>query len=178
MLLLLTFASEAQRDKFEVLYNKYKNLLLHKAYGILRDYSLAEDAVSEAYIRVYKNLHKVEDPESGRAAAFLVTIVKNVALTMLSAGKRLPVEEYDDALADERDLEETALSSISSQRIYQICEGLEEDLKSVFLLRYAFEYSNQEIAKLCLLTEGNVRVRLFRARKKLATLLQREGYAP
>lgn len=176
MLLLLTFAEESERDKFEYLYVSYKNLLLHKAYDILKDYALAEDAVSEAYLRVYKNLHKIEEPASGRAIAFLVTIVKNVALTMLSAGKKLPVEEYDETLADDFDMEESALAALGSEKIYTLMERLGEELRGAFLMRYAFDYSNREIAKLFAISETNVRVRLHRAKKQMAALLKKEGY--
>lgn len=176
MLLIFTFASEPERDKFEYLYSRYKNLLLHKAYDVLKDYSLAEDAVSEAYIRVYKNLHKVDDPDSNRTIAYLVTIAKNVALTMLSAGKRIPVEQYDEVKADDFDLEENALAALSSERICVVMQALDEESRGVFLLKYAYDYSNQEIASVFATTENNVRVRLHRARKRLAALLTKEGY--
>ena len=45
MFIFLTFATEEDKLKFERLFEKYKRLLLYKAYGILGDYSLAEDAV-------------------------------------------------------------------------------------------------------------------------------------
>lgn len=176
MVIILTFATAEERDKFEYLYTRYKRLLLHKAYEILKDYALAEDAVSEAYIRVYKNLHKVDDPATGRAAAFLVTIARNVALTMLAGRQRTPVEEPDENLAEDYDLEESTLASLGSQEIYAAVESLEEELRHVFLLRYSYDYSNGEIARLLQLSEGNVRVRLHRARQKLAKLLTKEGY--
>lgn len=176
MLLIFTFATAQERDKFEYLYTRYKKLLLHQAYEILRDYALAEDAVSEAYIRVYKNLHKVEDPAQGRAAAFLVTIARNVALTMRAANQRLPVEEPDDNLADPDNLEEAALAGLGSEQIYAVVQSLDEELRQVFLLRYSYDHTNQEIARLLGLTEGNVRVRLHRARQKLAAMLTKEGY--
>lgn len=177
MLLIFSFSSADERDKFEFLYTRYKKLLLHKAYDILKDYALAEDAVSEAYIRVYKNLHKVGDPASGRTAAFLVTIVKNVALTLRAAGSRMPVEEYDETVADTFDLEESALATLGSQRIYAAVERLDEELRAAFLLRYAYDCSGKELARLLGTTEANVRVRLHRARKKLAALLEKEESA-
>jgi RNA polymerase sigma-70 factor (ECF subfamily) len=66
MLLIFTFETERERDKFEYIFNKYKKLILHKAYDVLRDYALAEDAASEAFIRIYKNLDKISDPTAPR----------------------------------------------------------------------------------------------------------------
>lgn len=175
MLLLLVFASLEERDKFEYLYSRYKKLLLYKAYDVLKDYAQAEDAVSEAYIRVYKNLRKIADPASDKTIAFLVTIVKNVALTMRASALRRQAEEYDETAADRFNLEENVIAALSSQEIYAAIDSLEEELKGVFLLKYAYDYSNREISQLLAISEGNVRVRLFRGRKKLCALLNKEG---
>ena len=59
--------------------------MLHKAYEILQDYHLAEDAASEAFIRIHRNIHKIDDPTDKRSIAFIVTIVKNVSLTILKS---------------------------------------------------------------------------------------------
>lgn len=177
MILVFTFATEAERDKFERIYEAYKGLMLHKAYGILHDRSLAEDAVSEAFIRVYKNLHKIEDAGDGRCAAFVATIARNCALTLLEKEKRGSLEEYDDSLQDDFDLEQSTISALSSDTIYAMVGGLEEAFRSVFLLRYAYDMSHKEIGKALGISENNVTVRLHRAKKKLAAMLRKEGYA-
>jgi len=176
MVLYFAFSSESEQDKFEYLYSKYKNLLLKKAYDILRDYALAEDAVSEAYIRIYKNLHKIDDPTSNRTIAFAVTIVKNAALTILARERRFPVEEYDETQPDSFDLEESVLSAVSSQQIFEMMEQLGEELRSVFLLRYAYDYSLKEVGKILNISENNAAVRLHRAKKKLAQIVTEKGY--
>ena len=176
MLLLFSFASEHERDKFEYIFNKYKKLMLHKAYGILNDYSLAEDAASEAFIRIYKNIHKIDDPTSNRTIAFIVTIVKNVSLTMLRKEKEHATQEYDYEQADPFDLEEHALAQIESDYIYQILDEVGEEMKSVFLLKYAYDLSHKEIGRLLDISENNVTVRLHRAKKKMAELLKERGY--
>ena len=177
MILLFAFSSEAEQNKFDYLYSKYKNLLLHKAYEILGDYALAEDAVSEAYIRIYKNIHKIGDPAANQSIAFVVTIVRNVALTMRSKEIRAPMEEMDEGIPDSFDLEESVLAAISSRRIYEIMGQLGEEARSVFVLRYAFDYSLKEAGALLGISENNAAVRLHRAKKKLAQILEKEGYA-
>ena len=177
MILIFTFSSEQERDKFEYIFQNYKKLMLHKAYGILRDYMLAEDAASEAFIRIYKNLHKIDDPASKKTIAFVVTIVKNVALTMLKRDKGHIVEEFDENLEDAFDLEEQTISALSSENIFEIVDRLGEDLKGVFLLKYAYDLPHREIGRMLGITENNVTVRLHRAKNKLAELLREEGYA-
>ena len=167
----MSFASDQERDKFEYVFSKYRRLLLHKAYEILQDYYLAEDAASEAFIRIYKNIHKIGDPTDKKSIAFIVTIVKNVSLTMLKKEKAQPAEEFDEEVQDGFDLEAHMISQISADQIYQTLDKLGEDLKSVFLLRYANDLSHKEIGKLLGISENNVTVRLHRAKKKLADLV-------
>ena len=174
MLLLFAFETERERDKFELIFHKYKKLMLHKAYGILQDYSLAEDAASEAFIRIYKNLHKIGDPLDNKSIAFIVTIVKNVSLTMLKQEKAHATEEYDLEQPDPFDLEQHALSRLGAESIYQKLDELGEEMKSVFLLRYAYDMSHKEIGRILGISENNVTVRLHRAKKKLAAVLQGE----
>jgi RNA polymerase sigma-70 factor (ECF subfamily) len=175
LLFLLTFSSVEERDRFEYLYHKYKNLCLKKAYDILGDYSLAEDAVSEAYLRIYKNLDKIEDPNSGRTVAFLVTITRNAALTMLSKEKK-NLEELDEGQQDPFELEQFALSQEFVRDVYRLLDEMEEELRHVFLLKFAYDMSNKEIAQMLSISQNLVAVRLHRAKKKLADLLVKEGF--
>lgn len=176
LLFIMTFSTQDERDKFEYLFHKYKKLLLHQSYQILKDYALSEDAVSEAYIRVYKNLHKIDDPDSPRTISFLVTIARNISLTLLSKEKKLPTETLFENQADGFDLEESVLLHISSERIQSLLDEMNEELRGVFLLKYAYNLSHREIGETLGISENNVTVRLFRARKKLAASLQKEGY--
>ena len=69
------------------------------------------------------------------------------------------------------------LSAISSEQIAQIVESLPEELRSVFLLKYAYDLPHKKIGQQLGITENNVTVRLHRARKRLAAILIKEGYA-
>ncbi len=178
MFLLVILASEEDEDVFTYLYAHYKGLMLQKAYGILHDRMLAEDAVSEAFIRIYKNRHKLDDPASSRSLAFVMTIVRNTALTVYGRERRQPVLLEDEEEPEGSfDLEQTVLSAISSEQIAQIVESLPEELRSVFLLKYAYDLPHKKIGQLLGITENNVTVRLHRARKRLAAILIKEGYA-
>ena len=176
LLLIFTFALAEDRDKFDYIFNKYNKLMLHKAHGILQDYHLAEDAASEAFIRIYKNLHKIDDPDDPKSAAFIITIVKNVSLTMLKQRTSHATEEFDEEQQADFNLEEQTLSQLGSEQIYRIVDSLNEELKSVFLLKYSNDLSHKEIGRILGISENNVTVRLHRARNKLAVLIKGGGY--
>lgn len=179
-MLLMIFASayisDEQNEKFSAIYDRFRNLLFTKAYDILKDHMLAEDALSEAFIRIYRNLDKVEDISTARTAAFLVTIVKNVAIEMYNKRKREVVQFPDVDIPDERPLDDSVIENISLQEIYSIVESLDEQLKNIFLLKYSFGMSHKEIAKTMNITENNVTVKLHRTKKRLSQLLVKGGY--
>jgi RNA polymerase sigma-70 factor (ECF subfamily) len=179
VILIFSFADAGEASRFEYLYRRYKNLLYYKAWEILREPMAAEDAVSETFIRVYRNLDKVDDPDSPRCAAFLGTIVRNVALTMAKkrAAAPMPVpldtgqDWGDDEPADSFDLEAAVIDKISEEQIYLIVNKLDEESRTIFVLKYAYDLSHREIAAQLNMTENNVTVRLHRTRKKLAEMI-------
>jgi RNA polymerase sigma-70 factor (ECF subfamily) len=175
---VLAFQAEGDEGKFEALYAKYKRLMLYKAYGILRDPMLAEDAVSEAFVRVYKNIGKVGDPDSGRSCAFVVTIARNCALTMLAKQGRGRTEELlEETAASGEDLESSVVARLSAQEILRLVDSLGETDRDIFLLKYAHGLSHQEIGKALGFTENNVTVRLHRAKRRLRALVAERGLA-
>jgi len=176
MILILAFSSAEEQNKFEYLYNRYKNLLFTKAWQILHDHMLAEDAVSEAYIRIYNNLHKIEDVDSPRSVAFMVTIVRNTALTILKRNRYQTPQEIDETLPDNFDLEESVLSVISQQQIVEVIEQLDEELRNIFVLKYAYDLPSREIALQMGMSENNINVKLYRAKKKLTEIIRKGEY--
>ena len=183
MILVFTFADESEAEKFEYMYRKYKNLLYYKAWDILHDPMAAEDALSETMIRVYRNMEKIGDPDSPESAAFLVTIARNVSLTLLKKRRSAlaPIEddEPDETIADPFDLEASVLDGFSEERLCLIIGKLDEVSRNIFILKHAYELSHQEIASQLGLTENNVTVRLHRTRKRLAAMVtEDEMYRP
>jgi RNA polymerase sigma-70 factor (ECF subfamily) len=173
MLVLLSFETEAEKDTFEYMYEKYKRLLFAKAYDILKDYGLAEDAVSEAFIRVYKHMHRIDNPDSGQTAAFLVTIVKNLAITLYhKRNKVIPADFGENEEASDFDLEKTIEMKDEAQNAVKLVEKLGEELKAVFLLKYAHDLPHKEIGRILGISENNVTVKLHREKKKLATWVE------
>ena len=171
MIIILAFESRSEQTKFEYLYSKYKNLLFYKAMDILHDHMLAEDAVSEAYLRIYRNLNKIQDQDSPRSIAFMVTIVRNCALTILKKNSAEVAEEAVEENADPFDLEESVINSQSTKEIYELLGSLDEQLRNIFILKYAYDLPHSEIAAQLGLSENNVTVKLHRTKKKLQGLL-------
>jgi len=179
LLILLTFPNESEKSKFEYIYEKYKKLMLYKANGILNDWSLSEDAVSEAFIRVYKNMRKIDDPDSGKTASFLITIVRNTAINILNKNKSMYVSDadiYENEWQSDFNLEEQVISETVADGMLKVVDKLKDELKDCFLMMYAHNMSYKEISRILNISEANVTVRIHRAKKKIIELLREEDY--
>lgn len=163
-----------KQEKFEKIYLQYARLMYSKAMQILNDHSLSEDAVSEAFIRIFRNLHKLEDNvPSPQTASFVVTVVKNVALTMVSKRKEeeyVPIDEEFD-IADSAGTEQEVISKITAEEIVGLLDKLEQPLKDVFLMYYGHDMNLTQVAQVLGITDNLARVRLHRARKKMAKIV-------
>ena len=116
---------------------------------------------------------------SGRTASFVVTVVKNVALTMIqkqNAAEVLPFDEMPD-VPEKSTMEEDVVSKLSADEIMTIVDELPEDLKQVFLLFFAYDMSLKEIGKTLNITPNLAAVRLHRAKKKLSKRVLEEKRA-
>lgn len=177
-MLTLTFASEDEKAKFEYLYEKYKRLLYAKAKDIVKDHALAEDAVSEGFLRAYKNFSKIGDPNSPQTISYLVTIVRNVAINIYHKEKNTQPTDFTDYDApDDFNLEEIITQKDDTHQALKLVHSLKEELRSVFLLKYAYDMNHREIAKTLGISENNVTVRLHRAKAKLLKLANKEKEA-
>ncbi|MCL2357336.1 MAG: sigma-70 family RNA polymerase sigma factor [Defluviitaleaceae bacterium] len=160
-----------EQNTFEFVYEKYKRLMWRKAFDILKDYGLAEDAVSEAFIRVYRNFHRIDDPSAPQTISFLLTIVKNTAINIYhKRNKVLPTDFSEFEQADSFDMEEAVATQDEARRAGALIERLGESERAVFVLKYAHDLAHKEIGKILNITENNVNVRLHRAKKKLAEM--------
>lgn len=61
-------------------------------------------------------------------------------------------------------------------RLVAVIRSMPENYRTVFELKYVLEYSNIEIAKVLGITEDAVAARIYRGRKKLIKLLEKEGF--
>lgn len=157
-------------------------LALAKRY--LKDRSLAEDCVQEAFLQAFRGIHEFQ----GRSTlkSWLFRIVVNTALMRLRSRRGACEQCLDDVLIEverggcrnEADRNEAATPQEILQR-KQTCElvvaklmELPDGYRIVLLLRDIEGYSTEEAAKALGMTEGALKVRLHRARAAFKVLVE------
>ncbi len=95
-LYLSTIDSPADRDKFEIIYRNYRNLMYHVAYQIVRNREDAEDAVQQAFFSIIKIIEKIGGSECPETKSLVVIITERKAIDILRTSHRnqlLPLNE-------------------------------------------------------------------------------------
>ena len=74
LIYLQMIENEEDRSKFALLYDEYKGLMYHIAYGVLKNHEDTEDAVHQAFVAIAENMHKVREVPSKETKSFVATI--------------------------------------------------------------------------------------------------------
>lgn len=165
--------NEDDKIKFEDIYNKYKKMMFWIASQILTDERDIDEVVQDSFIKIIKNLDKIEKINSKKTKSFISIIVKNTAIDVYRKGlsNRVEVELEDNLIFPSDKLEEIETEGLNDIEIAIM--KLPGIYKELFLLKYSHELENYEIAKLLDIKESTVRVRLARGKEKLEFILNK-----
>lgn len=168
----LTLAdTESEKTKFERIYHTYKGIMLSCAFSILKEESLSEDAVHEAFLRILSNLGKIGEVESARTRGFVLVITENISKNIYNKQNRIKIVELDENIPFNQTTEQTAEQNLTAELIAEKIAELPENYKSVLMLKYLNGLNDKEIASVLGISASLARKRLERGRKALGKLL-------
>ncbi|WP_461255313.1 RNA polymerase sigma factor [Treponema sp. R80B11-R83G3] len=158
--------------EFQRLYDSTFQVLLRIAYRITNDWEAAEDLCQDSFFRLYER--NMVFPNKEEAKYWLIRVVKNAALNY---AKRKAKERivYQRAFREDHRREETGegilVKKETSEEVKSALEKLPDNLRMVLILKEYADMNYKEIGKVLGISEGNVKVRVFRARERLTSLL-------
>lgn len=161
----------ARRERYNRLVSTFNQDLFRYAFWLSRDRQLAEDVVQDTLLRAWKSLDQLRDDSS--AKYWLFTIVRREHARFYER-KRLETVDIDTPGLHDENLE----CSGWNHDVEAVRDGMAElplEYREPLVLQVSLGYSVKEIAKIMDIGEGAVLTRLFRARKKLKTVLE-ESY--
>jgi len=175
---LLIIENESDREKAERLYYKYRKLMYLQAFDILHDSALAEDAVSESFIRVINKLDNIDEDAPARSKNYLVIICRNVAIDIYNGRKEISAEDiddYSDTFVSAELPEDIIITRESVSEMMNAIKQLEPKYRDVFILKRIYGYSREDIARVFGLNVETVKKRLVRAKAMLLKSLELEA---
>jgi RNA polymerase sigma-70 factor (ECF subfamily) len=183
--LVLAGERDAARERFAELVARQQRRAARIAYHYLRDAHDADEAVQDAFVKVFTHITTYR--EQLPFEVWFTRILVNGCLDLRKARARrmrwaLPLSGPGDTPPSEPASTQTSpeLRMMSNERVRQIeaaVEQLPDRQRTVFTLCHIGEQTTSEVGQALGLSEATVRVHLFRAVRKLRTLLLREGSA-
>ena len=177
---LIRRVARGDRAAFETLYYRHSGRISGYLIRMLRDRSLAEEALNDTLVTIWQNAEKFDFRV--RLTSWMFGIAHNKGLKALSKAARHGRAGQDDDLLEripDPDTPERALSR--RQRVDTVAQGLESlspEHRLVLELAFIDGLSYAEIAEATDCPVNTVKTRVFHARKRLvAFVAQRETSA-
>ena len=171
---LVTAVARGDQPALLALYDRHSRVAYGLAHRILGDAGAAEEAVQDAYLRLWRRAATF-DASRGNARSWLLTIVRHSAIDLLRrrAGAP-PVVAGLDEMADRRsapDAWSEVSGRIESDRVRTAVETLPSEQRRAIEMAFFDGLTHREIAERDGLPLGTVKGRLRLGLKRLSGLL-------
>src|SRR5919206_5303065 len=176
------------RERFSELVARHQRRASRIAYHYLRDGAEADEAVQDAFVKAYQHLASFR--EELPFEVWFTRILINGCLDRIKARTRREkwIAPMPDGPTGARDFGERVASGGPSpedhllarerrQKLARALSRLPERQRSVFMLSHYEGCTSREVSALTGLNESTVRVHLFRAIRRLRTLLAHDAEA-
>lgn len=157
------------------LVTRYQDLVFTVAMRMLKVREEAQEVAQDSFVKAYESLEGYRG--ESKFSSWLYSIVYRKSLDRIRKNKRLQTTELLESITpDQAANVEHALTKLeASERQLHIracIEQLPEQEAALVTFYYFEELSVKEIAAITDLTVDNIKVKLYRSRKKLFTLLK------
>lgn len=160
---------------FSVLVDRYKDLVFTLALRMVKDREEAEEVSQDTFIKVYKKLNKFKG--ESKFSTWIYKVTYNTCLDRIKTYKRkyntVEINEYTaHQVKTSTTAYDTLVEQEQAEQLRNCINLLPSEDSFLLSLFYFEEQSLEEIAKVIGITANNVKVKLYRSRKKLANILK------
>ena len=172
---LVLLAARSEQTALAELYDRYGRLAYGLAVRVLRDEALAEDAVQEAFLAVWRAAPRFV-PERGRASTWILTLVHRRAVDLVRREERRRADslaaapEHGGAAADE-----DVVLRLQRQRVQQALGLLPDPQREALELAYYGGFTQSELAERLGQPLGTIKSRMFAGLTRMRELLGEPG---
>jgi RNA polymerase sigma factor (sigma-70 family) len=172
---LVLLAARSEQSALAELYDRYGRPAYGLALRVLRDETLAEDAVQEAFMSLWRTAPRFV-PERGKASTWILTLVHRKAVDIV----RREQVRRTDALADDagdqaRAADEEAWLRLQRERVQNALRQLPDQQREAIELAYYGGFTQSELAERLGQPLGTIKSRMFAGLARLRELLEEPG---
>jgi len=155
------------------LYDRVGRVAYGLAFRVLRDDRLAEDAVQEAFLGVWRTAAGFR-PERAKASTWILTLVHRRAVDLVRREERRRAEPFDDThdVATTESAEAAAWLGFERERVQEGLRQLPHVQREAIELAYYGGFSQSELSEKLGVPLGTIKSRMFAGLSRLRELLQ------
>jgi RNA polymerase sigma-70 factor (ECF subfamily) len=173
--LLLARIGRGDTTSFAQLVDRYKDLVFTLSLRMLKNREEAEEVSQDVFIKIYKSL--ITFKGDSKFSTWVYRVTYNCCLDRLKKNRKhlkdVPIDKYNENQIDTIDNALDRLIKKERRKLIRKCVGkLPEDSRAIITLFYFDELSLEEISSITGIESNTVKVKLFRARKKLAIIME------
>jgi RNA polymerase sigma-70 factor, ECF subfamily len=177
-------AQKGDKAAFEILVHRHQNRVFAVARGILKRQEDVEDVAQQVFVKAYFSLQRFD--QRAAFSTWLYKITVNECWDLLRKRKARPLV-YESDFSEEQSRQYAATERETTQepdtsdrlamreRLESMLGQLDKRDRAMLILKEVEGFSVEEIADALGLNANTVKVRLFRARKRIVEYSRREG---
>ena len=173
---LVALAARGEESALAELYDRFGRVAYGLALRIVRDTGLAEDAVQEGFVTVWRSAGRFM-PERAKASTWILTLVHRRAVDLVRREERRraePLEEAPERPADDT-VDDVAWMRLERERVQSALRALPDAQREALELAYYGGFSQSELADRLGLPLGTIKSRMFAGLARLRELLAEPG---
>lgn len=185
--MFFSFADDKGNERYEysiqILFEENYDRVYNTAIAILLNRELAKDAVQEAFLRAFLKIDTLKD--KSKFSIWICTITKNVCRDMLRQickQRNKNVSIYDEDGNIKNDIVELSDLNVpdkiyedneARQELKALIDEMDADTQTIINLRYFEDFTYEQIAEYMEIKENNVKVKLHRAKRRMADRIKK-----
>jgi RNA polymerase sigma-70 factor (ECF subfamily) len=173
---LVALAARSEQSALAELYDRFGRPAYGLALRILRDEALAEDAVQEAFLALWRTAARFV-PERGKASTWILTLVHRRAIDIVRREERRRADALEQApeLESRRTVDEEAWLRLQRERVQDALRKLPDQQREAIELAYYGGFTQSELAERLGQPLGTIKSRMFGGLARLRELLGEPG---
>jgi RNA polymerase sigma-70 factor (ECF subfamily) len=159
---------QKDEEAVKIFLNEFKIPLYNYVYRMVYSREDAEDILQEVFLKIFKNIKRIDFSKNYKS--FIYQVARNSTFDFLK--KRKDKNELDEEVMGTEDASYEKMEA--KDRIEKALQGITREEREMILLKYIENFKISEISKILKIPENTVKVRIFRAIKKMGKYIQEE----